>query len=351
MSRSQAPVKSPRSWRRQAAKLLCAAVAAGALIVSWAVTGNPERHAATALLQYLPFVVYLVPAVFALLASFWLGWRWRCLALASVVLVLVVPMGLCVGSPDEGHGHVRFMSYNAKTMHSLGRRNGYGDLAHEVFTQDPDVLVMQDADTLMYHRQAKPELFKAVFGGRQVYAFGQYVVVSRFPLRDCAPGWIPFRGATHSYVHCVLEAHGKEIDLVTVHLLTPRSGLNAVRHERLSGLGDWQENMLDRLEQARQLAADVSRMARPRIVAGDLNAPEASSVVRLLLDTGLRDAYSSASVGYGYTYGHEMRLGFPFLRIDHVLVSDEIGVARAFVGGGEASEHRPVIADLRVNRD
>jgi endonuclease/exonuclease/phosphatase (EEP) superfamily protein YafD len=83
------------------------------------------------------------------------------------------------------------------------------------------------------------------------------------------------------------------------------------------------------------------------IVAGDLNAPAQSLVVRTLLDSGLRDAFSSASWGYGYTHGHSLRPHlFSTIRIDHILVSPEIGVADCFVGGKAGSEHRPVIADL-----
>jgi endonuclease/exonuclease/phosphatase (EEP) superfamily protein YafD len=44
-------------------------------------------------------------------------------------------------------------------------------------------------------------------------------------------------------------------------------------------------------------------------------------------------------------------LSISFLRIDHILVSPEIGVVDAFAGGKEGSEHRPVIADLLLRRD
>jgi endonuclease/exonuclease/phosphatase (EEP) superfamily protein YafD len=81
-------------------------------------------------------------------------------------------------------------------------------------------------------------------------------------------------------------------------------------------------------------------------VAGDLNAPDSSVVVRSLLDTGLRDAFATAGMGYGYTWGHTLRPGVSFLRLDHILVGPEFGVADCFVGGAQASAHRPVIADL-----
>jgi vancomycin resistance protein VanJ len=104
------------------------------------------------------------------------------------------------------------------------------------------------------------------------------------------------------------------------------------------------------MHQARSLAFALAGNPRPLILAGDLNAPESSPVLGTLKAIGLRDAFSAAGIGYGYTHGHSLRPGFSFLRIDHVLVSAGIGVADCFVGGSEASEHRPVIADLLLSR-
>ena len=98
------------------------------------------------------------------------------------------------------------------------------------------------------------------------------------------------------------------------------------------------------------LVRGIVASAHPVILAGDLNADEHSPVVRSLLATGLRDAFGSAGLGYGYTYGHDLRPGFSFLRIDHVLVAGSIGVRDCRVGGRDGSEHRPVIADLFVER-
>lgn len=319
-------------------------------LTSLAFAYNPDRYELVAYLQYLPYPAYLLPAVAALIFSARLSWYWRGLSALSLLLVLTVIMGLCVGSPDEGYGRVRFMTYNVKAHLAVVEANGLGELTNEILNDDPDVLVMQDAGGLMGVKRRQPAVFDALVGQREVYAFGQYVVASRLPMKDCTPGWIPYRDQRHSFVHCVLTAHGKEIDLVTVHFLTPREGLNAVRHEGLTGLQDWRSNMLDRMNQSRGLAEQVGQMKRPRIVAGDLNAPERSGVVQNLLQTGLRDAYSSSSWGYGFTHGHSLKPGISFLRIDHVLVSDDIGVARAFAGGSKGSQHRPVVVDLQMTR-
>jgi hypothetical protein len=207
------------------ALLLKAAVLlmAGGLLFNWMVlTGDPERRAALALLQYVPYPAYLAPVLVVLAGSLWLGWAWRMLAVANVVIVLTVIMGLCIGHPDEGHGHIRFMTYNVKSYQASTRPGGFSELALEIMEHDPDVIVMQDAGMLITLEHSQRDLYQTMMGQRQVYAFGQYVVASRFPLKDCAPGWIPYRDQKHSFVHCVLEAHGKQIELVTVHFTTPR---------------------------------------------------------------------------------------------------------------------------------
>lgn len=302
------------------------------------------------LLHYLPYPVFLGPALIALAASLLLNRWWRGFALLSVLLVLGVVMGLCLGRADSGSNRLRVMTYNAKAYLAEERPGGFERLLAEVARHDPDLLVMQDAGELAEQRSKTPASVAPLFDQRYSHTVGQYIVVSRYPLRECRTQDISHGKHTQQVLRCILTAHGVDIDVLTTHLLSPRGGLNATRREHLQGLDDWQQNFEDRLGQARKLAGHIAQRPRPMILAGDLNAPEAAAVMRTLLRTGLRDAFSSAGTGYGYTHGHSLRLGFSFLRIDHVLVSPEIGVADSFVGGAQASEHRPVIADLLLRR-
>jgi endonuclease/exonuclease/phosphatase family metal-dependent hydrolase len=230
------------------------------------------------------------------------------------------------------------------------------ELAHEIFEQQPDILVMQDAGQLVdvEGNVRSPDLLRVVGGGWQhAHATDQYVVLSRWPIRQCRHGAIPVGNEPHVFVHCDIDVDGTTLQVITVHFITPRQGLVAKHHgqARWLGLGEWQDNMLLRMRQAGLLAEYLRKLPPgPRIVAGDLNATEPSVVVRTLLNTGLRDAYSSASVGYGFTHGHSLLKGLSFLRIDHILVSPDIAVADAFTGGAQASQHRPVIADLYLHR-
>lgn len=304
--------------------------------------------------RYLPYPALLAPSLVGLLLSCWLGARWVLASVATLALVATVGMGFVWGHADKapagGMKPLRLMTYNIKAYKAALRSDGFADLVREVELHHPDILVAQDN-----HGATRPQATPSWPGGRAfglpyVFAVDQYIVASRYPLRDCAQGRIDHRGQAHLYVQCSVDVDGIALSVVTAHFESPRSGLNAARREGLDGAGDWRQNYEDRLGQSRALASSLKDVARPMVVAGDLNAPESSSVVRTLLGIGLRDAHSSAGRGYGYSYGQALRLGFSFLRIDHILVSPEIGVVDSFVGNGEASDHRPVIADLWLQR-
>jgi endonuclease/exonuclease/phosphatase (EEP) superfamily protein YafD len=296
--------------------------------------------------RYLPYFALLVPSLAALVASFWLGRAWVVAGTVNLALLLTLGMGLQWNTGDTGTERVRVMTYNIKLTSTPLPLDRVQALAQEVARHDPDILVMQDANGLRLARGGAASTQGPVFGLPNVYAMGQYVVASRFALHDCSAGPTGYGGENPQYVYCQVDARGIALSLVTTHFQSPREGLNAARREGLEGADDWEGNYAVRLAQARALTHDLAASRGPLVVAGDLNAPESSPVVRALLAVGLRDAFSSAGRGYGYTHGHSLRPRHDFLRIDHILVSPQIGVMDSFVGRSNASDHRPVIADL-----
>lgn len=330
---------------------IVASVAGAAVALSAAYTLHDQGTWWLELARYVPYPVYLIPALGSVGASIVLGRAWRVAALLALGLVATVIMGLAWGHPDAGTRRLRVMTYNVKAYLADERPDGYGRIAWEVLQQDPDLLVLQDAQHLIDSKGTMPDAVRRMLGDRTVHVYGQYIVASRYTMRDCKPGNIDYRGRTHTYLRCTVVVSGTELDLIGVHFFSPREGLNATRHGGLARLDEWRQNFDDRMTQARTLAEVVAASRRPVIVAGDLNAAEGSPVVGALLDAGLRDAFSSAGRGYGYTQGHALRPGISFLRIDHILVSPTLGVLDCFSGGKEGSEHRPVIADVLLERE
>ncbi len=336
---------------RRAAAVVVVAVTVSLVALTLAQRGSSEAASWVELSRYLPYYWLLLPGVAGFALSVWLGRWWIVVGAAGLVVLVTATMGLTWRTGEPSGGRIRLMTFNAKVAEAAERSDGLLALGAEVARHDPDILVMQDADGLLVQR-SDPALSGSapVFGLPHVYALGQYVVLSRLPLRRCTPGNINFRDEAHRYLRCTFDVRGVELTVVTVHFQSPRGGLSAARFQGLGGADEWQQNFQDRLTQSRSLARDLAGLRGPLVIAGDLNAPEGSPVVRNLLATGLRDAFSAAGRGYGYTYGHSMRAGLSFLRIDHLLVSPDIAVADCFAGGSQASEHRPVIADLILRR-
>ncbi|MEO8807732.1 MAG: endonuclease/exonuclease/phosphatase family protein [Burkholderiaceae bacterium] len=338
-----------RTLRARAARLfvlLALAIASVAALVTWT-TG--AGHWVIELGRFVPYPAFLAPALAAVLVSWWLGRAWRLAALLALGLVVGPVMGWSFGRADTGFDRVRVMSFNIKSYLATKKFGGFSEIAAEIDRHAPDLIVMQDAQALGDEPTNETvRKLQQSLRGREVFAAGEYIVASRFPMRDCRVEDLSYGTHERQYVRCTVRAHGTDMDLVTAHFISPRDGLNATRYERIDGLQEWKENFARRIEQSRKLALGVARRPRPMIVAGDLNAAESSPVVQGLLKTGLRDAFSSAGTGFGYTHGHSLRLGFSFLRIDHILVSADIGVQDCFVGEPDASDHRPVIADLWI---
>lgn len=340
-----------RTLRARAARLfvlLALTMASVAALITWT---SGASHWVIELIRYVPYPAFLAPAVAAVLLSWWLNRAWRVAALIALALVLGPVMGWSLGRPDAGFDGVRVMSFNIKSYLATKKFGGFSEITAEIERHAPDLIVMQDAQPL--GDQPSDETVRKLqqaLRGREVFAAGEYIVASRFPMRDCRVEDLSYGTHERQYIRCTVRAHGTDVDVVTAHFISPRDGLNATRYERIDGLQEWQENFARRIGQSRKLALGVTRRPRPMIVAGDLNAAESSPVVQGLLKTGLRDAFSSAGTGYGYTHGHSLRLGFSFLRIDHILISADIGVQDCFVGEPDASDHRPVIADLWITR-
>jgi endonuclease/exonuclease/phosphatase family metal-dependent hydrolase len=98
----------------------------------------------------------------------------------------------------------------------------------------------------------------------------------------------------------------------------------------------------ERAAHARHLLGLVDGYDGPAIVGGDLNARPAQDAA-MMLGERLRDVWESAIAG-----GHTYPASAPSARIDYLFVTGQIEVADADVLETEASDHRPVVADLEL---
>lgn len=288
--------------------------------------------------MYTPQWLWAIPGVVLLPFFLWRARKWVWIPLLGLLWVAGPMMGYSWGgSADPGSKvPIKVMTWNIQWWRSAS----VSSVAAEILREDPDILCLQDARGVVEGGIKEP------LKGYKVAAFGQYVIASKLKITNSTVGDISYRGERHTYLRAVIDANGRSITVCTAHFTTPRDGLSGIRHFSRASIGSIERNLQDRLIQAEAISRDVRKIHGSVIVTGDLNAPIQSLACRKLLNLGLRDSFGLAGRGYGYTYGHTMRFGRSFVRIDHILASEDLRPVRCEVGQTTVSDHRPVIAEF-----
>jgi hypothetical protein len=132
--------------------------------------------------------------------------------------------------------------------------------------------------------------------------------------------------------------------MVTTHLSVPTAP-HVVRRGRW-GWRRWHSLRGVREEQVERLQAALGTMREPVVLSGDLNStPGCAAPARL--SARFADAFAEAGSGWGYTFPARR----PLLRLDYVLVERSVPATHCRVVATAASDHRPVVADLRIEND
>lgn len=202
-------------------------------------------------------------------------------------------------------------------------------------TVQPDILTLNE-----WH--GSRGLPAALTAGRHVSRAGGNVVLSRLPIEAAeALQSAALKPWEQRAVRCRLQTALGPIQIVCLHLETPREGLSEVVESRWHGLDALRQNTAKRRAESLLVSRFASEFTGPTIVAGDFNTPVESRIYQTQW-AGWQNAFSQAGCGLGYTkytrlYG---------IRIDHVLVSSHWRVLTVRVGPDLGGDHRPVVAEL-----
>lgn len=150
-------------------------------------------------------------------------------------------------------------------------------------------------------------------------------IYSRHPLTALPP--LP--GTVMAHPRAALELDGRRVEITAVHPLPPIRG---------EGLADWKHSLA-------ALPSPGRDDGTVRILAGDFNATLDHARFRDLLDRGYTDAADRRGEGLATTWGFS---DFPRLTLDHVLVPRTVAVRSYEVLRLSGSDHRPVLAGLRL---
>lgn len=288
---------------------------------------GPERGH---LIQVVAFTPYLVPAVvlplvLALALRRW--WTAGVAALTAALLVTIVaPRALPDHQPTTTGPELQVLTAN------LWGGNGDPAALTELVRQHRvDVLALQEFTP---HAQAALEQagLAALLPYRQLNAVrgtSGSALYSRLPLTD---GGVRGNGGGFTQAYATIHPEGAPAILVeSVHPMAPANGRQ---------LPDWRTDLY---------AEPPATPDGPvRVLAGDLNSTLDHAPLRALIDTGYVDAADAVGTGLVGTWGPYDGDLIPPVTIDHVLVDRRIEVRRVSVHRLPGSDHRPVLAELRL---
>ncbi len=225
---------------------------------------------------------------------------------------------------------MRVMSFNVRGGLGADGRRDTARVAAAVRGQSPGIVCFQEVHQRLPWSgwSDQPGILGRELGMNVVFQrcvntiIGGYglAVASPFALEDVARRFLPGTGERRGALGVTARTPGGPVRVWCTH---------------------WGLNGEQRVRQAACLASWVNESPLPTVLCGDLNErPDAPAVRRLLADTGLRD---SGAVAGTPTYPADL----PTARIDFLLHSAGLVCERCAVPDTQASDHRPVVCDLR----
>lgn len=256
-----------------------------------------------------------------------LGWRWVVAAFALLLvnaILLVAALALVPSPKMAGEDGIPL---RVATFNVWGRNADLDAATDAVLAMDADLVVLQElrrpGTAVILERLGEAFPFRLDCSATRYCGMA---IASRHPLRQVEAG--PSDGERPARIRALASIDDQTIEIVAIHTVYP------LRPTRQARDFAWME-------------AHIAAGRHPMIVLGDFNAtPWSSHMVAFGRASGL------ARVGtFGATWpapGVVRGWPFPFALIDHVMVSDDIGVRRWDIAPPAGSDHLPIVVDLEL---
>jgi endonuclease/exonuclease/phosphatase family metal-dependent hydrolase len=249
---------------------------------------------------------------------------------------------------------LRVMSYNI--LHGAGE-DGVFDLdrtAAAIRAQHPDVVGLQEVDdhwdtrsdfvdepAALAHKLHMRVFFGAIYdlppttAGDPDRKYG-VALLSRYPIVHAVDHEItrlstqdpnPTPAPAPGFPEVVINVKGTKVHVFDTHL-------------------DYRADPSVRQLQVADTVRIMQAAGGQQVLVGDFNAEWDAPELAGLHDYGLTDAWTATGQPDGATYPSDV----PTDRIDHITFTSQISVVDATVPNTQASDHRPVVTDLRITR-
>lgn len=316
-----------------------------ALLLVWAVERFiGERYWLAMLLTYAPQHPLGIPAALLLLWAILSRDSWAVAAnILSLLLFAFSLLGFQVPRPalalaSARDGTVRVMTYN---IHHAPQ--GARTIVWVVERNRADIVCTQETDISYPDPDPMPAL-KQLLHDWHVYHVGELAIFSRFPFSDCRAVPMP-GGPRRVFLVATVSVHGQPLTVFNVHLNTAARPRSLLRRQGASVAEYLRESAHVRAQQVERVLETAEGITGPRVIAGDFNTPPRGRLYHRLA-ARFTDAFARAGWGLGHTF----RTDLPILRIDYVWTSPDVRAIQCWVPRADASDHRPVVADLVIQR-
>lgn len=291
-----------------------------------------EHTYLSTLLTYAPQFGWILPPAIMLIWSAWGRQPWAAaLNAASLLIALFALAGFQIplGTPaPSGAGSVQVATWNVKEYG--------GDLTalrEKLMGWDCDVVCLQEAEEAGFEKLL-PGYEQVTMQDLRTFVRGEVLDTEVIASGD--PNLRPV-------LSCEVRTRGRRLKVANVHISMSDRGEGFFNRQR-----PMKEYLPDSVRVRgvqfdsllRWLPCDV-----PLVVVGDFNTPPGSRFCRRMRQR-LSDAFAASGVGFGYTF--LPRETVPVFRIDYVWTANGAQPAACRVAGAAPSDHKPVIAEVRL---
>lgn len=219
----------------------------------------------------------------------------------------------------------------------------------EIFDGEVTVVALQEAIG------RKPESLLKATKGWNVAFTAEFWVASQLPTRLVGRCWSnAFNRESAIAVH--IQHPTGDFIVINVHTRSAQWGMKDLLKGGVNSsnvMEKFNETQSKRLEEMREVREFVEQVRGtfPIVVLGDFNAPSSSSIFRSQWKD-FTNAFEVSKWGYGYTAPCDGKFksppGWPWIRIDHILINGNWNVVDFSQGKRNGSDHRVIRAVLNL---
>ena len=228
---------------------------------------------------------------------------------------------------------IKVMSYNINHGISRGGKLDIDAAAEVIRESGAQIVGLQEVDSRFVRSFFKDQTRELAEKLDMYYYFGENVsllgagygnaVLSKFPILSASNLQLDGRGEQRGVISAKIDIYGKEMNFLVTHLSLNRGTRNT---------------------QLQQIRRYIELLEEEVVLVGDFNStPEAGEI--MYIDRILREA--ARELGEEDIYTFVMNDGTPVC-IDYIFVSSDVEVSDIYTTKSDASDHLPVVADIRI---